>query len=177
MIYQNNSNSNEQFSATQKSHSNTTLKHRNTQSLTTSSFKLVLPLLVGSHFYSLAFVIEVDYLRASFIGLTKKSFTELQNHFFSGLVTKTINKPWHPVRKKPKGEKYQTRIVSKAGIVFGYTRRAKYKRENKRYVYDVMIDLTGSYFANLGLLEQIELICYLSKFRRCKCATPTQTGI
>jgi hypothetical protein len=69
----------------------------------------------------------------------------------------------------PNSRKYQNRIVSKSGIVLGYTKRAKYRGSNTRYVYDIMIDFTGVYFANLSLLEQIKRINYLNSNWQLKC--------
>ena len=55
------------------------------------------------------------------------------------------------------------------GIVLGYTRKAKYTGKNTRYFYDIMIDFTGSYFADLSLLKQIELIYFLNSNWKLKC--------
>ena len=142
--------------------SNTHLYHRYTLTLSSSSFSLLLPTLLDSHFLSNLLSIHLDYLRISSINLTKSNLVRLVNHLFSGLDTKTINKPWHPYSEIAKSKKYDYRIVSKIGIVLGVKKRAKYKGKNTRYVYDIMLELTGAYFANLSLLEQLKVIHYLN---------------
>ena len=113
--------------------------------------------------------VHLDYSRISSINLTKSNLVILVNHLFCGLDTRTINKPWHPHPKTAKSKKYDYRIVSKTGIVLAVKKRAKYKGKNTRYVYDIMLDLTGAYFANLSLLEQLKVIHYLNDNFKLKC--------
>ena len=169
MIKLNNEYSNSQLSATQKSRSNTPLFLHLPLTESTNSFDLLLPLLTDSHFPFLIFHIHLDYLRVSISGLTKSSFSKLKNHLFSGLDTKTTNKLWHPNPKTPKSKKYQSRISSGTRVALAYRKRAKNRGVNKRYVYDIMIDFYGSYFADLSLLEQIELIYYLNSNYKLEC--------
>ena len=169
MINPNNENSNHQFSATQKSFSNTPLSLRNTLPLSTNSFNSLLPLLLDSPFPLKVFLIHLDYLRVSSNELTKKSFNRLKHLFFSERDSKTINKPWHLDDGMPRSKKYNYTIESKSGIILGYTKKAKYRGINTRYVYDIMIQLSGSYFANLSLLEQTKLINYLNSNWKLKC--------
>ncbi len=69
----------------------------------------------------------------------------------------------------PKSKKYQNRTISQSGIVLGCTKRAKNTGLNTRYVYDIMIDFTGAYFANLSLIEQQKVINYLNSNWKLKC--------
>ena len=169
MILPNNLNSNSQLLAALKSPSNTHLYHRDTLTLSTNSFSLLLPTLLDSHFLSNLLSIHLDYLRISSINFTKSNLVILVNHLFCGLDTKTINKPWHPHPKTAKSKKYDYRIVSKAGIVLAVKKRAKYRGKNTRYVYDIMLDLTGAYFVNLSLLEQLKVIHHLNDNFQLKC--------
>ena len=162
MLKPNKENSNQQLLATQKSPSNTPLFLHNTLTLSTNSFNLLLPSPLDSQLLLELFLIHPDYLRVSSLDLTDKSFCHLRTILFSKTDSQDINKPWHPDPKMPNSKKYQNRIVSKSGIVLGYTKRAKYRGSNTRYVYDIMIDFTGAYFANLNLLEQIKRINYLN---------------
>ena len=169
MLKPNSEKSNHQFSATQKSHSNTRLFLHPPLTLSTNSFKSSLPTLIDSQLSLLLSIIHLDYLRVSSTDLNQKSFYLLSFILFSKVDSKTIYKPWHPHPRMPKSKKYQNRIVSKTGIVLGYTKRAKYRGNNTRYVYDIMIDFTGVYFANLSLIEQLELIYYLNSNWKLKC--------
>jgi hypothetical protein len=169
MLKPNQENSNQQLLATQKSASNTPLFLHSTLTLSTNSFNLLLPSLLDSQLLLELFLIHLDYLRVSSLDLTDKSFCLLTTILFSKIDSQDINKPWHPDPKMPNNKKYQNRIVSKTGIVLGYTKKAKYHGSNTRYTYDIMIDFTGAYFANLSLLEQIELICYLNSHWQLKC--------
>ena len=76
---------------------------------------------------------------------------------------------WHPDKSMPKSKQYQNRIVSSTGIVLGYTKRLKDRSKKSKYAYDIMIDFTGAYFADLTLLEQQELIYYLNSNWKLKC--------
>ena len=169
MLKPNKENSNQQLLATQKSPSNTPLFLHNTLTLSTNSFNLLLPSPLDSQLLLELFLIHPDYLRVSSLDLTDKSFCHLRTILFSKTDSQDINKPWHPDPKMPNSKKYQNRIVSKSGIVLGYTKRAKYRGSNTRYVYDIMIDFTGAYFANLNLLEQIKRINYLNSNWQLKC--------
>ena len=169
MIKPNTENSNSQLLATQKSPSNAPLFLHLPPTLSTNSFNLLLSTQLDSHLLSNFLSIHLDYLRVSISELTKLSLTRLKNYLFSGLNTRTINKPWHPYSEIPKSQKYDYRIVSKAGIALAVKKRAKYKGKNTRYVYDVMIDYTGAYFADLSLLEQFELIYCLNANYKLKC--------
>jgi hypothetical protein len=176
MLNLNTEKSNRQFLAVQ-SPSNTPLFLHDTLTLSTYSFnpsnlpkydsQQVLKLLLTQsliHVY-----IHLDYLRVSGSGLTEKAFIHLSRSLFNRVDFKTIDKPWHPDPKMPTSKKYQNRRVSKTGIVFGYTKRAKFKGKNTRYVYDIMIDFTGAYFGNLSLLEQINDVYYLNSNWQLKC--------
>lgn len=169
MIELNTRSSNTQLLTTQKSHSNSQLNHHSTLSLTTNSFNLLLPLLLDSQKVNFNLHIHLDYLRVSSNNLSVNSFYLLSTILFNKVDFKTIDKPWHPHPNMPKSKKYQSRIVSSKGIVLGYTKRAKYRGKNTRYVYDIMLDFTGSYFADLSLLEQQELIYYLNSNWKLKC--------
>ena len=169
MIKPNNQNSNLGCLPTQKSHSNTHLFLHPPLTLSTNSFNSLLPTNSDSHFLPKLLSTHLDYLRVSSTDLTKKQLNILVNYLFSGVDYKTINKPWHPEPKMPKSKKYQNIIVHKKGIILGYTKRAKYHGRNTRYVYDIMIDFTGAYFANLSLLEQINLIQHLNSNFKLKC--------
>ena len=160
---------NQQFSNSSKSYSNTQLNHHNTLSPTTNRFSSSNSPKYDSHFSSNIVHTHLDYLRVSISNLNRKSLQQLEEYLFSGEITKTINKPWHPHPRMPKGKKYQSRIISQTGIILGYAKKGKYKGKNTRYVYDIMIDFTGGYFANLSLLEQIELIYYLNSNLNLKC--------
>lgn len=162
MIKANIQSSNKQCLAVENPPSNTTLFLHNTISLTTKSFNYLLSTKNNSQFTSKNNFIHLDYLRLSSNNLTKKSFKLLVGFVFSGVGNKTLNKPWHPDPKMPKSKKYQNRITSSSGIVLGYTKRAKNKGRNTRYVYDIMIDFTGAYFIKLSLLKLQEFINYLS---------------
>lgn len=169
MLKPNKENSNQQLLATQKSPSNTPLFLHSTLTLSTNSFNLLLSSLVDSQLLLKLFLIHLDYLRVSSLNLTDKSFCHLRTFLFFKTDFQDINKPWHPDPKMPNSRKYQNRIVSKSGIVLGYTKRAKYRGSNTRYVYDIMIDFTGVYFANLSLLEQMKRINYLNSNWQLKC--------
>ena len=169
MIKPNTEKDNHQLLATQKSFSNTQLFLHPFLSLSTNSFTRSITSLYDSHLYIYIYRYLLDYLRISSNDLSVKDFDLLTTFLFSKVDSKVINKPWHPDPKMPKSKKYQNRIVSKAGIVLGYTKRAKYRNRNTRYVYDIMIDFTGSYFANLSLIEQIELIYDLTSYWKPKC--------
>lgn len=169
MLKPNNENSNRQLSATQKSPSNTPLNERVTLSLSINSFKPDSLPKYDSHFIIKVLCIHLDYLRVSGSDLSKKSFNELKEYLFPEVETKNINKPWHPDPCMSKSKKYQNIIVSKAGIALGWTQKAKYKGKNIRYCYDIMIDFTGAYFANLSLLEQQELVYHLNDNWKLKC--------
>lgn len=169
MLIQKYHNSNQQLLATQKSPSNTPLFLHSTLTLSPNSFNLLLPSLLDSQLLLKLFLIHLDYLRVSSLDLTDKSFCHLRTFLFSKTDSQDINKPWHPDPKMPNSRKYQNRIVSKSGIVLGYTKRAKYRDSNTRYVYDIMIDFTGAYFVNLSLLEQIKRINYLNSNWKLKC--------
>ncbi|MEM7591582.1 MAG: hypothetical protein AAF383_08685 [Cyanobacteria bacterium P01_A01_bin.83] len=169
MINQNNSNSNSQFSATQKSPSNTPLFLHSTLTLTSNDFTSSNTYNYDFQLFNKYFYFHLDYLRVSTTDLTEKSFILLTTILFSKVDSKIINKPWHPDPSMPKRKKYKNRRVSKTGIVIGWTKRAKYRGRNTRYVYDVMIDFTGAYFADLTLLEQQELIYYLNSNWKLKC--------
>lgn len=169
MLKPNNQNSNQQLLATQKSVSNTPLFLHSTLTLSTHSFNLLLPSLLDSQLLLKLFLIHLDYLRVSSSNLTDKSFCLLTTILFSQVDSQEINQLWHPDPKMPNSRKYQNRIVSKTGIVLGYTKKAKYHGSNTRYAYDIMIDFTGAYFANLSLLEQIKRINYLNSNWKLKC--------
>ena len=169
MIKLDTENSNCQLLATQKTHSNSPLYHHTTLSLSSNSFQLSNPPSKTPIFIKDNLDLHLDYLRVSSTDLSKKSLNEVINFLFSGLDTRTINKPWHPHPGTPKRKKYDYQIVSKAGIVLGVKKKAKYKGKNTRYAYDIMIDFTGAYFANLSLLKQQELIYYLSNNYKLKC--------
>jgi hypothetical protein len=158
-----------QLLAASNSPSNSQLDLHNTLTLTTNSFNRLLPLQVDSQITLKINIIHLDYLRVSSINLTDKSFALLLASFFSKVETKTINKPWHPDPKMPKSKKYQNKITSKSGIILGYTKRAKNRGLNTRYVYDIMTDFTGAYFANLSLIEQQKVINYLNSNWQLKC--------
>ena len=158
MIEQKNSNSNSQLLATQKSPSNNTpLFLHLPLTFTLNSFNSLLPLQTDSLFLNNLLSIHLDYLRISTNDLTKKSFTKLVDYLFSEVAYKTINKPSHPHPGTPKSKKYQTKIVSNTGVVLRYTKRLKDRSKKPKYVYDIMIDFTGAYFADLSLLKQLEL--------------------
>ena len=169
MIKLNTEYSNSQLSATQKFPSNTPLFLHTTLTLSTNSFYSSLLLLTNSHFSYPIFHIHLDYLRVSISDLTKSSFTKIKNYLFNGLDTRTINKLWHPNPKTPKSKKYPYRIVSDTGVVLAYRKKAKNRGVNKRYVYDIMIEFYGSYFADLDLIEQLNLVCYLNSNYKLKC--------
>ena len=169
MLKPNTAQVNHQLLATQNSPSNTQLELHSTLSLSNNSFKLLLPTLLDSQLYFYTFRYLLDYLRVSSNDLSVKSFDSITTILFSKVDSKEINKPWHPHPGTPKSKKYQNRIVSNTGIVLGYTRKAKYTGKNTRYFYDIMIDFTGSYFADLSLLEQIELIYFLNSNWKLKC--------
>ena len=171
MIEQKNSNSNSQLLATQKSPSNNTpLFLHLPLTFTLNSFNSLLPLQTDSLFLNNLLSIHLDYLRISTNDLTKKSFTKLVDYLFSEVAYKTINKPSHPHPGTPKSKKYQNTIVStNTGVVLRYTKRAKFKGRNIKYCYDIMIDFSGSYFADLSLLEQLELIYHLNSNYKPKC--------
>ena len=169
MINLNSEYSNSQFSASQKNSSNTPAFLHIPLTLSTNSFNSLLPLLTDSHFSLSIFHIHPDYLRVSTSGLTKLSFSKLKNYLFDGQDTRTINKFWHPNPKTPNTKKYPHRIVTDTGVVLAYRKRAKNRGANRRIVYDIMIELYGSYFADLSLLEQLELICYLNSNWQLKC--------
>jgi hypothetical protein len=181
MLNLNTEKSNRQLLAVQKSSSNTPLFLHDTNTLSTYSFspsnlpkydsQQILKLLLIQSLIQLPIhvYVHLDYLRVSSSDLTEKAFIHLSHSLFNRLDSKTIDKPWHPDPKMPNSKKYQNRRVSKTGIVFGYTKRAKYRGKNTRYVYDIMIDFTGAYFANLSLLEQINVVCYLNSNWQLKC--------
>jgi hypothetical protein len=169
MLNLNTEKGNNQFLAAQKSPSNTPLFLHLTPTLSTHSLSSFLPSLLDSQLLLELFLIHLDYLRVSSLDLTDKSFRLLTTILFSKVDSQNINKPWHPDPKMPNSKKYQNRIVSKTGVVLGYTKKAKYKGKNTRYVYDIMIDFSGAYFANLSLLEQINVIYYLNSNWRLKC--------
>ena len=169
MIKPNSSNSKSQLLATQKSPSNTPLFLHLPLTLTLNSFNLLLPLPTHSLFLNNLLSIDLDYLRISTTDLTKKSLTKLVDYLFSEVTYKIINKPSHPHPNTPKSKKYQKRIISNTGVVLRYTKRAKFKGKNTKYCYDIMIDFTGAYFADLTLLEQQELIYYLNSNWKLKC--------
>ena len=169
MIKLNTEKSQDKLLATLNSPSNTQLDLHPSLTLSTNSFNLLLPTLLHSQLFFYKFRYLLDYLRVSSNNLSVKSFDLLTTILFSKVDSKVINKPSHPHPGTPKSKKYQTRIVSSTGIVLRYTKRAKYQGKNTRYVYDIMIELTGSYFANLSLLEQIELIYYLNSNWKLKC--------
>ena len=169
MIKLNTDNSKHKLLATQNPFSNTPLFLQPSLSLSSNSFNLLLPTFLDSQLFFYTFRYLLDYLRVSSNNLPVKSFDLLTTILFSQVDSKVINKPSHPHPGTPKSKKYQTRIVSSTGIVLRYTKRAKYRGKNTRYVYDIMIAFTGSYFANFSLLEQIELINYLGSIRGLKC--------
>ena len=169
MIKPNSQNSNHQLLDAQKDYSNTQLNDRKIKTLSTNSFNPSLPTQLDSHLSLTSLPISLDYLRFGASSLRRKNFDLLTTILFSQVDCKAINKPWHPDPKMPKNKKYQNRIVSRKGIVFGYTKRAKYRGVNTRYVYDIMIDFTGAYLANLSLLEQIKLIQYISNYFKLEC--------
>jgi hypothetical protein len=172
MLNLNTEKSNRQFLAVQ-SPSNTPLFLHDTLTLSTYSFNPSdLPKYDSQQvlIQSLIHVdVHLDYLRVSGSGLTEKAFIHLSHSLFNRVDSKIINKPWHPDPKMPNSKKYQNRRISKTGIVFGYTKRAKFRGKHTRYVYDIMIDFTGAYFANLSLLEQINDIYYLNSNWQLKC--------
>jgi hypothetical protein len=180
MLNLNTEKSNKQFLATQKNSSNTHLFLHPTLIPSAYSFKSFLLSLLDSQIHVFLFVkqllfqssyldIHLDYLRVSSSDLTDRSFCLLRTSLFSKVDSKETNQPWHPHSKMPKNKKYQSRIVSKIGIVLGYTKRAKYKGKNTRYVYDIMIDFTGAYFANLSVLKVINDVHYLNSNWQLKC--------
>lgn len=169
MIKPNTAKSKHQLLGSQHSPSNTQLDLHSTLPLSTNSFNLLLPSFLDSHLSSHPVRCLIDYLRVSSNGLSVKHFDFLVASLFSKVDYKIINKSWHPHPGTPKSKKYQNQIVSDTGIVLGYTERAMYKGRNTRYVRDIMIDFRGSYFANLSLLEQIELIYHLNRNWKLKC--------
>ena len=169
MLKLNTQNSKHQLLATQKSHSNTTLNDHATLTLTNTSFSSNNSLSKTHILLKNSLDIHLDYLRISSTDLTKKDLTNLRNYLFSETVSKTINKPWHPHPRTSNHKKYDYRIVSRTGIVLSVKKRAKFKGRNTRYVYDIMIDFTGAYFADLSLLKQLELIYYLNSNYQLDC--------
>ncbi|BAZ44227.1 hypothetical protein NIES4102_38810 [Chondrocystis sp. NIES-4102] len=169
MIKPNIQSSNKQLLVVENCSSNTTLSLHNTLSLTTNSFNYLLPTKTYSQFKFLKNFIHLDYLRLSSNNLTKKSFDSLVDFVFDKQETKTINKPWHPDPKMPQSKKYQNIITSSSGITLGYTKKAKNRGKNIRHVYDIMLDLSGAYFAKLSLLKQQKVISYLNINWTFKC--------
>lgn len=160
---------NQQLLAVQNSSSNTRLDIHLPLTLATNSFKSSLPLQLDSQFNSLINHLHIDFLRISSSDLTYKSFTHLTTVLFGQIEHREIDEPWHPHPETPKSKQYQQRIEAKAGIILGFTKRAKYKGINKRYVYDIMIDFRGGYFADLTLLEQQKFISWLNSHWEVKC--------
>ena len=169
MIEPNTENSNTQLLATQKSPSNAPLFLHLPLTLTLNSFNSLLPLQTDSQLFHFHLNVHLDYLRVSTTDLTEHSFLHLKTILFNKVDSREINKPSHPHPGTPKNKLYKTKIVSQDGVVLSYTKRAKFKGKNTRYAYDIMIDFTGAYFANLSLLEQQELIYYLNSNWKLKC--------
>ncbi len=169
MIKPNNQNSNQQFSASQNSPSNTPLDIRYTPPLSTHSFKSLLLSSLDSQNKNNILKITIDYLRISSSKLSKRSFENLLANLVLPVPCFENKILWHTHPKMPKSKKYQNSIESDKGIIGGYTKRAKYRGRNTRYAYDIMIDFSGSYFANLSLVEQIKLINYLNSYWKLKC--------
>ena len=169
MIKLNTEKSKYQFLAIQKPPSNSQLDLHPSLSLYTNSFNLLLSSLNKSIIKIYKYRFLLDYLRVSTILYTKKSFDRLLADIGLPIPCFENKVSWHPHPGTPKSKKYQNIITSGTGIVLGYTKRLLNKSKKPKYVYDIMIDFTGSYFANFSLLEQIELIYYLNSNWKLKC--------
>lgn len=112
---------------------------------------------------------KLDYLRISSNNLGLRQFEILRQILFSETGSNLVNKPWHPDPNMPKSKKYQARIISSQGSILGFTKKALNRGKNTRYLYDIMLDLTGAYFNKPSLLEQIELVDYLNSNLTIKC--------
>lgn len=169
MLKPNTENSNSQLLATQKSPSNTPLHFNLPLSLSNNSL----------HSFSLyqnkakveikSIDIHLDYLRFSGTLPTKKSFDSLLAKLAFPIPCFENKISWHPHLYTPKIKQYENKLESFKGGILGYTRRLLNNSKKPKYVYDIMIDLKGTYFANLSLLEQQELIYYLNSNFQLKC--------
>lgn len=169
MIKPNNPEGNSQLLGTQNTLSNTHLFLHLPLTLTTNSFNSFLSTSNKANFKLPLLNIHLDYLRISTTIYTKKSLDNLLANL--GLpIPKSENRiSWHPDKTMPKSKKYQNSIQSDTGIKLGYTKRLKDKSKKPKYVYDIMIDFYGCYFADITLLEQINLIDYLNSNYKLKC--------
>lgn len=169
MVKLNNGNSKYKFLAAQKSHSNTHLFLHLPITLSTNSFNSFLSTLNKAKISFNLLNIHLDNLRISTNSLTKKSFNRILADLSLPIPYCENKKPWHPDSKMPKSKKYQNSLRSDKGIILGYTKRLLNNSKKPKYVYDIMIEFYGSYFANLSLLEQLNLVNYLNRSLEPKC--------
>jgi len=169
MIKLNTESSNSQFSATQKSPSNTHLQLHLPLTLSPNSFHNFLFTSNQSKIYFSIINIHLDYLRISTTLSTKKSFDNLLADLGLPIPCFENKISWHPYNEASRKDKYQNSIKSDRRIILGYTKRLLNKSKTPKYVYDIMIDFYGSYFADLSLLEQIKLINWLNSNYKLKC--------
>ena len=169
MIEPNTENSNTQLLATQKSPSNSHLFLHLPLTPTLNSFNRYLSTSNKAKIELFLLNIHLDYLRVSTTDLTKNSFGNLLSNLGLPIPYQENRISWHPDKSMPRSKKYQNSIQSDTGIKLGYTKRLKDRSRKPKYVYDIMIDFSGSYFADLSLLEQQELIYYLNSNWKLKC--------
>lgn len=169
MIKPNNLESNSQLLGTQNCPSNTPLFLHLPLTLTTNSFNRFLSTSNKAKVEIYNSLIHLDYLRISTTINTKKAFDRLLADIGLPIPCFENKLFWHPDPKMSKKKKFQNSIQSDTGIKLGYTKRLKNRSRKPKYVYDIMIDFTGAYFADLSLLEQMELIYHLNANRELKC--------
>ncbi|MGF1539478.1 MAG: hypothetical protein ACFCU5_03350 [Pleurocapsa sp.] len=162
--------------------SNSALNHLEVESL--SNTKLI-PLLTNnsinyinkdlqlfdSHFYNTKNLLSshLDYIRLKFTNLLKTDFTEILDILGIKPTYLLPNTLWHPSDRVPKHKHYKNKILSDTGLIGGYNRKALNSCQNGLSLYDLMIDIQGSYLANLSLSQQIRLLRKLNSFYNCKC--------
>jgi hypothetical protein len=112
-----------------------------------------------------AFYNHSDYLRITFQGLNESQFKQVLTLIDDKHITLEPNKDWSCGSE---ANRYKNKITSPTGLEGGYNINPSNSYQNQLSLYDVMIDLRGTYFANLTPIEQYRLLCSLNQIPSCK---------
>ncbi len=116
--------------------------------------------------FSTGFYNHLDTKRLSFQDISENKFKQILNEINSEHISLIKNKSWSCGSK---ANRYQNKIESPVGIEGGYTKKTSNSSLNTSTLYDVMIELRGTYLAKLRPYQQQKLLSRLNAISLCKC--------